>query len=53
VREVVEDVLLRKQDPAGFRAVEYSLQGNHYHLIVEVPGGREGLARGLRGFHGA
>jgi hypothetical protein len=30
--------------------VEYSLQGNHYHLIVEVPGGREGLARG---FHGA
>jgi hypothetical protein len=50
---VFEDVLLRKQDPEGFRVVEYSLQGNHYHLIVEVPGGREGLARALRSFHGA
>jgi hypothetical protein len=49
---VFEDVLLRKQDPAGPRVVEYSLQGNQYHLIVEVPGGREGLARGMRSFHG-
>jgi hypothetical protein len=27
---VFEDVLLRKQDPEGFRVVEYSLQGSHY-----------------------
>jgi hypothetical protein len=50
---VFEDALLRKQDPAGFRGVEYSLQSNHYHPIVEVPWEREGLVAALRGFHGA
>jgi hypothetical protein len=50
---VFEDALLHTQDPAGFRVVEYSLQSNHYHAIVEVPGEREGLVAALRGLHGA
>ena len=33
--------------------IEYTLQRDHYHLIVEVPGGREGLASAMRSFHGA
>ncbi len=47
-----EELLMRKQDPDLFRVIEYTLQRDHYHLIVEVPGGREGLARAMRGFHG-
>ena len=39
--------------PGGVWVVEYSLQGNHDHLSVEAPGGREGLTRALRGIHGA
>jgi len=48
-----EELLLHKQDPERLRVIEYTLQRDHYHLIVEVPGGREGLAGAMRGFHGA
>ena len=47
------DVLVRKQDPREARVVEFSLQGDHYHMIVEAPGGREGLSTTLRRLHRA
>ena len=50
---VFEDVLRSKVDPERFRVVEYTLQQDHYHLIVEAPGGRPGLAGALQSFHGS
>ena len=51
--QAFEEVLLYKQDPERLRVIEYSLQRDHDHLIVEVPEGRPGLASALRGMHGA
>ena len=32
----------------GFRVVHYSVQTNHVHLLVEAPGGRRGMANGMK-----
>ncbi|TAJ14476.1 MAG: hypothetical protein EPO68_12715, partial [Planctomycetota bacterium] len=35
-------------DRFGFRLIEYSVQSNHVHLLVEVPD-RHALTRGAKG----
>lgn len=35
-------------DRFGFRIVQYSVQGNHFHLLVEARG-KQSLARGMQG----
>ncbi len=32
----------------GFRVVHYSVQTNHLHLLVEAPGGKQALGRGMK-----
>ena len=32
----------------GFRVIHYSIQRNHAHLLVEAPGGKQGLANGMK-----
>ena len=34
---------------AGFRVLQFSVQADHVHLIIEADGGRQGLARALQG----
>jgi REP element-mobilizing transposase RayT len=48
VLPLIEAVLARYKDRAGFRIVHYSVQGNHIHLIVEAPGGRDAVARAMK-----
>ena len=44
VKEV--EATFRRCERAGFRLVHYSIQGNHFHAIVEA-NGREALGRGM------
>ncbi len=32
----------------GFRVVHYSVQTNHLHLLIEAPGGKQALGRGMK-----
>ena len=40
------EATFRRCERAGFRLVHYSIQGNHFHAIVEA-NGREALGRGM------
>jgi REP element-mobilizing transposase RayT len=46
---IVEEALEGWKSRDGFRIVHYSVQGNHVHLIVEAPGGRDAVARAMKG----
>ncbi|TAJ24312.1 MAG: hypothetical protein EPO68_01655 [Planctomycetota bacterium] len=45
---LLADTLRAGADRFGFRLVEYSVQSNHLHLLVEAPD-REALTRGAKG----
>jgi putative transposase len=45
---VIERALLAAKERFGMRIVQFSVQGNHIHLVIEVPG-KEALARGMQG----
>lgn len=45
---LLADTLRAGAQRFGFRLIEYSVQSNHLHLIVEVPD-REALTRGAKG----
>lgn len=45
---LVFDTLRAGADRFGFRLIEFSVQSNHFHLLVEVPD-REALTRGAKG----
>ncbi|TAJ21194.1 MAG: hypothetical protein EPO68_05290 [Planctomycetota bacterium] len=45
---LVLETLRAGADRFGFRLIEYSVQSNHFHLLVEVPD-REALTRGAKG----
>ncbi|TAJ14477.1 MAG: hypothetical protein EPO68_12720 [Planctomycetota bacterium] len=45
---LIVDTLRAGADRFGFRLIEYSVQSNHVHLLVEVPD-RHALTRGAKG----
>src|SRR5262245_14374262 len=48
VFEQVERAIVRCAEKAGFRIVEYSVQDDHIHMLVEASSAPE-LARGMQG----
>lgn len=46
----LRDAFAKGAERPGFRLVEYSVQSNHIHLLVEVASTRS-LTRGMRGLH--
>lgn len=47
-RRALEPALVAGAERFGFRLVEYSVQSNHVHMIVEAKG-RDALSRGMQG----
>jgi REP-associated tyrosine transposase len=48
VRRVIESAFLAAKDRNGLRLIQYSIQSNHLHLVVEA-NDRASLSRGLQG----
>src|SRR6476469_3521848 len=49
ILSLVKQAVRRVRERGDFRVVEYSLQGNHLHMIVEAEGG-DALGRAMGGF---
>jgi REP element-mobilizing transposase RayT len=45
---VLQDAMRARRERLGLRLVQYSVQSNHVHLVVEADG-RESLSRGMQG----
>jgi len=48
---VIERALRGAREQFGFRAVHFSVQGNHIHMVAEAPDARA-LGRGMKGLAG-